>query len=56
MVARKGTRKAAKAAKVEAVEVERSHVNLDEKVRENPTTGNDYQAYWRACLKAGKVL
>lgn len=52
MASKKGTQKKAD-AKAKAPRVRK---NLDEMVKANPTTGTDYQAYWRACLKAGKVL
>lgn len=34
----------------------KSRKNLDKIVGENPTTATGYQAYYRQCLKAGKVL
>ena len=52
MAATKGTQ--AKAGKTTAKAKTRK--NLDKMVGENPTTATGYQAYYRQCIKAGKVL
>lgn len=53
MAATKGTQTNAKVAKTTKAKTRK---NLDKMVGENPTTATGYQAYYRACLKAGKVL
>lgn len=53
MAATKGTQKTAKAAKTTKAKARKS---LDKMVDANQTTATSYQAYYRQCLKAGKVL
>lgn len=54
MAATKGTQKTAKAAK--ATKATKARKSLDAMIDANPTTATGYQAYYRRCIKAGKVL
>lgn len=53
MATAKGTQKTAKAATAKATKARKS---LDKMVDANQTTATGYQAYYRACVKANKVL
>lgn len=43
-------------SRIKAILKKGETVNVDKLVEEKKTTGTDFQAYMRDCIKAGKVL
>lgn len=43
-------------SRIKAILKKEETVNVDKLVEEKKTTGTDFQAYMRDCIKAGKVL